>query len=227
MRSTVCMRRFLVVLGVSLVGCAGRPMEPPAPPPLPPIPANAPFFAPAPQDGKLRQSLRQKTEQLLASCPVVYPCDRAHLLRGLAALYEDRELAAIHFRAAAVSAPNSSAGASSLAWLQLLKENDLPVAPASLGQATERLIQDLIEQELGRRQEPHEPTGAAEIATLKQELKVRDKQLEQELKARDKQLDELNKQLEALKQIDREMRDKTQQTRPPTKPTPPKPSEGP
>src|SRR2546430_2641550 len=105
--------QVLVVLGVFVVGCSGM-VGPPVPPPAPP---NAPVFTSAADDGKVRHTLRQKTEQILSACPAVYPCDRAHLLRGLAALYEDRELAAIHFRAAAVSAPNSSAGASSLTWL--------------------------------------------------------------------------------------------------------------
>jgi hypothetical protein len=206
--------QLLVVLSVSVVGCSVRPVTPPVPPP---VPSNAPFFASNPQDGKLRQSFRQKADQLLATCPAVHPCERAHFLRGMVALYDDRELAATHFKSAAASAPNSSAGASSIAWLQLLKDSDYDIASPSFGQATERLVQELIEQELARRQESHEPTGSAEIATLKQELKVRDKQL-----------DELTKQLEALKQIDREMRDKTLQTRPPSK-TPPagKPNESP
>ena len=74
--------------------------------------------------------------------------------------------------------------------------------------ATIQLLRDLLDRELQAQQ-------------LSKELDASPVQaLQRDLKARDKKLEDLTKQLEALKQIDRKIREKTLSSRPSKKTTP-------
>ena len=201
MRSHALCRLFSVLLSGVVAGCSLQALNP--------MPRIAPFFVPDPQDAKLYQALGQKADHLLATCSPTYPCERAHFVRGMVALYEDRELAATHFKAAAAAAPASNAGTASLFWLDLLKNSHPYSGQGPFANATVRLLRELVDQELMLRHAMNGVAAAAETAPLKQELKSRDKQIE-----------DLTKQLEALKQIDREMRDMTLPNRPPSKTAP-------
>jgi hypothetical protein len=208
MRTHARLITVLILVMGAITGCSTYSSNPVSP--------NAPFFSPDPQDVKLHQMDRQKADQLLSTCAGTAPCERARFLRGMVALYEDRELAATHFKAALAAAPGTHVGSSSQFWLQLLKESDSASGQASFAQATARLVRELLDQELLLRQ-AISATTATDLTVLKQELKIRDKQVE-----------DLTKQLEALKQIDREMRDMAVPTRPASKPAPSlKPNEGP
>jgi len=156
------------------------------------------FFMPDPRDGKLYVTLERETDQLLSTCSAVHFCDRAHFIRGLLALYQDREIATDHFQTAVAMAPTSARAEPSLFWLQLLKETAGGTAEdGRFSRATAQLLRDLLDREL-----------LAEQLLL--ELETSPVQsLQRDLKARDKKLEDLTKQLEALKQIDQEMREKT------------------
>ena len=156
------------------------------------------FFIPDPRDGKLYVTLEREADQLLGTCSAVHFCDRAHFIRGLLALYQDRETAADHFQTAVAMAPTSARAEPSLFWLQLLKETAGGTAEdGRFSRATVQLVRDLLDRELLAEQ-------------LLQELETSPVQsLQRDLKARDKKLEDLTKQLEALKQIDQEMREKT------------------
>ena len=179
------------------------PIEPPA------APALASFFAPDPQDVPLYASLEKQADQLLATCSPARTCDQAHFMRGLVALYENRETATGHLQVAAAMAPTSARAESSLFWLQILEET--PNGATENGRfshATIQLLRDLLDRELLTQH-------------LLKELDASPVQaLQRDLKARDKKLEDLTKQLKALKQIDRKMREKTLPTRPSSKTAP-------
>ncbi|MEP6600375.1 MAG: hypothetical protein ABJB49_01030 [Nitrospirota bacterium] len=174
------------------------------------------FFAPDPRDGKLYVTLEREADQLLGTCSPVRSCDRAHFIRGLVALYQSRETAADHFQTAVAMAPTSKRAEPSLFWLQLLKEAAGAAAEdGPFARATVQLVRDLLERELLTEQLLHE-LGTSPVQTLQRDLKARDKKLE-----------DLTKQLEALKQIDQEMREKTMPNRPSPKTIPPRGKENP
>jgi hypothetical protein len=187
-----------------------------------------PFFVPDAQDIELYQTLGQKADQLLVRCSARHSCDRAHFLRGLVALYENRDIATSHFQAAVAAAPSGDAAASSLFWLQLMEKSHPYSGQAPLAQATTQLLSALLDQELVMRQVMNGTYGT-DLAALKRELQAREKRLAEltkelettsipalyrELKARDRKLEDVTKQLEALKQIDREMRGRMLPARP-------------
>jgi hypothetical protein len=151
------------------------------------------FFTAAPQDSDTVQAFAREQERQVQICAAAHACDRAHYLRALAALYEDRQVAMTHFQAAA-KIPNGRYAASSLQWIRLLEDGkDGAQYQAALSQATERLVRDVIERE----------KDVQAIQSLKQELKVREKRI-----------DELTQQIDALKRVDQEVKDRVKPSRP-------------
>lgn len=163
--------------------------------------SSSPFFVPDPREAPRFQTLSRDQDSVLASCAESHTCDRAHFTRALLALYEDQSVAAKHFKNVIEVAPKSRLAASSQFWLFLL---DDPPNYWSRGrtftEATERLVRDLVEME------------ALSLQVLQRELKARDAELklrDAELKLREKKMDELTQQLDALKRIDQEMKEKS------------------
>ena len=181
-----------------------------------PTPPVTSFFIPDPRDGTLHVTLQREADQLLGTCSPVRSCDRAHFIRGLVALYQNRETAVDHFQTAVAMAPTSTRAEPSLFWLQLLKETAGATAEdGRFSRVTVQLVRDLLERELLAEQLLHE-LGTSPVHTLQRDLKARDKKLE-----------DLTKQLEALKQIDQEMREKTMPSRPSNKTNPSRGKENP
>ncbi|MDH5576340.1 MAG: hypothetical protein OEY80_12720 [Nitrospirota bacterium] len=204
---------------------------------LTPDPVDVPFF----------RAIGEDQDKKLISCKNDDECRAAHFLRGLAALYENRELAALHFRKVVVSRPNSALAGESRFWLWLLDVMNAPGGGGVTSQAfTKRLVRELVEKDLL----VHELSGQLENASveaLQQELAKREKAVEelnqavanltkqteqlkkeqalrqdmqQELKASEKKVQELTNQLEALRRIDQEIREKAPPTRPSEKMAP-------
>jgi hypothetical protein len=201
----------LLLLISGIVGCSGvqRPIPPPEPIPIPAAPVLPSFFTPNHQDLELYETLERQADQLLATCSPGHTCDRAHFIRGLVALYENRDTAAEHFQVAVAMAPTSARAESSLFWLHLLEETESGTTEnGRFSHATIQLLRDLLDRELLAQH-------------LLKELEATPVQaLQRDLKARDKKLEDLSKQLEALKQVDREMREKTLPSRPSSRPIP-------
>lgn len=213
MRTGIRFSTIGLVMALAMTGCS-----------LPhrnPIPDLHFFFVPDPDGVKQYEGLRSEADHLLATCWITHSCDRAHFLRGMVALYENRDVAASHFQVAAAIAPSTTTAASSLLWLQLLKETKPYSSQGPFGRATTQLVKELIKQELTIRQ-VMQPKEGPDIAELKRELQAKNKRMEEltkergsstssalqrELKARDKQLEDLAKQIEELKKIDLEMRE--------------------
>lgn len=217
---------------------------------VPVSPANfASVLTPEPEDLPFFRAIAEDQEKKLNSCKTEDECRTVHFLRGLAALYENRELAALHFRKVVVSRPSSTLAGESRFWLWLLDVLNSPGGGGiTLQDFTKRLVREIVETELL----VHELSGQlgnASIEALQQELAIREKAVEelnevvanlskqteqlkkeqtlrqgvqQELKVSEKKVQELTNQLEALRRIDQEIREKASPTRPSEKmaPTP-------
>ena len=202
---------------------------------------------PEPEDVPYFKAIAEDQEKQLGLCKDDDTCRSAHFLRALSALYENRELAALHFRKVIVSRPNSLLAGESRFWLWFL---DVLNSPNSAGLTSHELIKRLAREVVGKELWIHELTGMVEnssVDSLKNELAAQDgavkklnqtvatltKQLEQAkkeeairedvqqaLKASEEKVDELTKQLEALRRIDQEIREKAPPTRPSEKMAP-------
>jgi len=196
--------RVLLSLMLSLEACASM-NGPPS--------ASSPFLVTNPHDAKQYQALAREQESVLTKCAESRSCDRAHFTRALVALYENREVAVRHFRQVVAAAPKSRLASSSLFWLELLQD---PRAESGqngpLARATDRLVRDLLDREVMIHQLTKETTASLQA-------------LQEELTARDKKVEKLTNQLEALKQIDREMKDKSRLPKPSTKSLEPSPKD--
>ena len=178
---------LLLVLVTSLEACSSMSGYPSS--------SASPFFVPDSRDAKLYQALAREQDTLLATCAESRSCDRAHFTRALVALYENQEIAAKHFQEVVDGAPKSRLAATSLLWLRLLQDSPSTTGLASLfARPTERLVRDLLELETS--------------LVLSHQ---------RELQARDKKVEELTEQLEALKRIDQEMKEKVRPTKPSNK----------
>jgi TolA-binding protein len=202
---------------------------------------------PEPEDVPYFKAIAEDQEKQLGLCKDDDTCRSAHFLLALSTLYENRELAALHFRKVVASRPNSLLAAESRFWLWFL---DVLNTPNSAGLTSQELIKRLAREVVSKEFWIHELTGMLEnssVDSLKQQLAAQDgavkklnqtvatltKQLEQakkeevmrqdvqqSLKVSEKKVDELTKQLEALRRIDQEIREKAPPTRPSEKMAP-------
>ncbi len=243
--------RFLFFL-LAILWCTActSPYLNPSPPPTQ-TPKNSSnlteVLEPEAEDKPFFEAIAEDQEKKLSSCKNEEECRSVHFLRGLAALYDNRELAALHFRKVVASRPNSTLAKESRFWLWYL---DVLNSPSQAGMTQSdllrRLTREIVEKELSI----YELTGKLENASveaLEQEVLLRDKsiatlnqangglkkqieqlkieqvqrqEVEKELKAREQKVQELTKQLEALRRIDQEIREKAPPTRPSEKMTP-------
>ena len=170
-------------LGLALQACTSAP--PPAPPRA--------FFSVAPQEVPAVQAFAREQERQIQTCVAARACDRAHYLRGLAALYEDRRVAVKHFRAVS-GAPAGPYAESSRAWVRLLEDGRAPAYDPNFGQAAERVVREVLERE-----------AAARTAAGRQE---ESQALRQQVREQEKRIDELTRQIDALKRVDQEVKER-------------------
>ncbi len=201
---------------------------------------------PEPEDISFFKAIGENQEKQLGICKNEGECRHAHFLRALAALYENRELAALHFRKVVVSRPNGLLAGESRFWLWFL---DVLNTPNNAGLTSHELIKRLAREIVDKELSIYELSGKLESTSvvLKNQLAVQDeavkklnrtiasltKELEQAkkeqairqdaqkaLKVSEKKVEELTSQLDALRRIDQEIRDKVPPTRPSEKMTP-------
>ena len=219
-----------------------------------PPPTSHPYFAVDPADIKSLHALAKKQDALASKCAEHNTCDHVYFTRALLGLYESREAAEKYFDKVIALAPKSQLASSSRLWLQLLKDpaptdrswfSSVMSAPAisdahsALGQATDRLVRDLLDRELMVQQlRVMKDADTQSFEALQRDLTERERKMEaltskreppkvgaeaatvqalqKQLTERDKKIEELTSQLEALKRIDQEMRDKIRPIRPPS-----------
>jgi len=202
---------------------------------------------PEAEDVPYFKAIAEDQEKQLGLCKDNDTCRSAHFLRGLSALYENRELAALHFRKVVASRPNGTLAGESRFWLWFL---DVMNTPNSAGLTSHELIKRLTREVVDKELSIHELSAQLDNASvdrlnnevadkdevikkLNQAMATLAKQLEQgkkeqalrqdaqqALKASEKKVEELTNQLEALRRIDQEIREKVPPTRPSEKMTP-------
>ena len=190
---------LLVVALLTLVGCAEvEPVaENPVPAPVPAAPVEPYLVLPA-ADALRYTALAKEQETMLAACGKRSGCEHAHFTLALIALSQSREIAAAHFQRVA-GGPNASLAEQSRLWLKLLRmppPSGEPTGPV-VHSLMVALVREYLDRELNLQQALKEQRAAAQDA------------LQQELGARDQRIKSLSEQLEALKQIDDEIRTKT------------------
>lgn len=173
-------------LGLALQACISAPP-----------PAGPAFFSVAQQEAAAVHAFAREQERQVQACATARACDRAHYLRGLAALYEDRVVAVKHFRAVAGAQAGPYAD-SSRAWVRLLAEDRrTPIRDPDLVRASERVVREVLERE-----------AAARTAAGKQEESQAVHALRQQLREQEKKIDELTRQIDALNRVDQEVKDR-------------------
>ena len=244
-RTAVSLTRCsLIISSLLLVGCAAWTT---------PVPGSRPYFSAEPREVKLFQLFAARQESVILKCGESNSCDHVYFTRGLLGLYESREIAEKYFGKVVALAPKSQLAASSKAWLALLQQPTpgnrswpeavfrapvLAEINTSLAVTTDRLVRDLLDQEILIQQIRASKEGESEtIEALQRELMDRDHKIEallskkdsaktsadpaaiqtlqKQLTERDRKIEELSAQLEALKRIDQEMREKVRPIRPP------------
>lgn len=223
---------------------------------------SQPYFVVDTGEAKLLHALAKKQEALIPKCAEHNSCDHMYFTRALLGLYESRDSASKYFEKVIAVSPKSQMASSSKLWLQLLEYHSSPTeqtwlqsviaAPAIsesqaiLGQASDRLVRDLLDRELMIQQlRAMKEADAQSLEGLQRDLAERDRKgdtasgrkdakdshrslqdpgivlsLQKQLSDRDRKIEELSSQLEALKRIDQEMRDKIRPVRPPSTITP-------
>ena len=239
----------LIFLLLNFTACTGQYWNAEQPVELYTVaPSNLPqVLDPEVEDVPYFNAIAEDQEKQLELCNNEDACRAAHFLRALSALYENRELAALHFRKVVVSQPSSLLARESRFWLWFL---DVLNTPNSAGLTSQELIKRLTREVVGKELSIHElnqKLKSVSIEVWKNEVASRDeiiqkqkqaivnmtKQLEQAkktqvlrqdslqaLKASEKKVEELTNQLEALRRIDQEIREKVPPTRPSEELTP-------
>ena len=244
-------------LCLALSGCASLAPE---------TSGSHPYFTVDPNEAKTMHALAKKQDAIVAKCAEHSSCDHAYFTRALMSLYESRDTAARYFEKVIAASPRSQLASTSRLWLQLLQQYPPPsdrswftsvlAAPAvsdgqvALGQASDRLVRDLLDRELVIQQLRATRDADAQILEqLQRDLAERDRRadaligkkeptkppaesgtvqaLQKQLAEREKKIDELYSQLEALKRIDQETREKIRPIRPPSTVAPPQTPEQP
>ncbi len=234
-----------------LSGCASWAPEPSG---------SQPYFPLEGADAKAMHALAKKQDAVAAKCVEHNSCDHAYFTRALIGLYESRDAAIKNFEKVIATAPRGQLASTSRLWVQLLQQYPAPsdrswlasvmAAPAvsdgqvALGQASDRLVRDLLDRELVIQQLRATRDADAQILEqLQRDLAERDRKadaligkketpkppaesgtvqaLQKQLAEREKKIDELYSQLEALKRIDQETREKIRPIRPPSTVAPP------
>jgi len=207
------------------------------------------IFSPSPQNMKLLEGLETRADNQLAQCRDPETCNYAHFLKALTALHSNQKTAMYHFQKVMESPPHNRLSQASRVWLWLLDEiHRSPSQSASKTDLTKELVQALLDRDLGLLESPvtgqplvpddlrqalmaHETTVKAlsaqvhelsqEVAVLKTESASKHS-LQKALHAREEKVAELTSQLDALRRIDQELKEKAPPTTPSETILPPK-----
>ncbi len=199
------------------------------------------IFTPTPQNTPYLATLGMEAKKQLTNCQPTRECDSAHFIRALALLQENRVRALHHFQKVAVSSIDSPLARSSRVWIWILDEtNPTNTSAVPRTNLTQGLIQALVTKDLALARQPqfHSPSEQKSQTPQNQiryDIKIKAlteqvqglahdvasfsnqssaiKSLRKELDARDKKVEVLSLQLDALRRIDQELKEKSTPTR--------------
>ena len=169
-----------------------------------------PFLTFSPEEIRRYENLEREHHALLLTCGRTRSCDRVHFTLALISLAESRDVASRHFEAVLSATPEGRMAVSSRAWLQVLRTTPSGIEPHGplMYAVTTSLVREYLDREAAVLQQV-KGKGAMPVASLQQELKSKDRQIQS-----------LSRQLEALKHIDDEIREKTRPMSPTNTPLP-------
>ncbi len=210
----------------------------------------ATIFAPPPKDLMFIEGLGTHADNQLAECRNPEACNQAHFLKALTMLHSNPDAARHHFQKVMESPPHNHLSQASRVWLWLLDElSPSHTLGASKIDLTKELVQALLKRDLGLLESPGSTTHPRVPVDLKQLLIAQEaevkalsaqvheltqdvaalktesasnKSLQQALHAREKKVAELTSQLDALRRIDQELKEKAPPTTPSETILPPK-----
>lgn len=199
------------------------------------------IFTPTPQDSVYLATLGKEAEKRLTNCQEIPDCDTAHFFLALALLPENRDLALHHFQKVAISPVEGPLARSSRVWIWILEEtnpththssprtnlaqgllqavltNDLTLARQPLSHHSSeretRALLDRIGYDVKIKTLTEQVQGLAHDVTSFHNQSSAMQNLRKELEARDKKVEELSLQLNALRRIDQELKEKSTPTR--------------
>ncbi len=207
------------------------------------------ILQPDSEDIPFFRAIAETQDEALQTCESQVHCQKHHFLRGLASLYLNKNLAAPHFRKVITAKPSSRLAVESRFWLWFLDVlsydgNDKPTLTTmdmvrrltreivdrefmvyDLGSKLEHVSIDALQQEVAERDKKVEELNQViasltkEMSQLKREPAIR-QSLQKKLKASQKKVEELLSQLDALRRIDQELKEKAPPTRPSEELTP-------
>lgn len=223
----------LLGLGV-LSGCASL---------LPPSPL-APVLLADSADVTLIEALAHEQYTRVESCDARKSCPQDHYVRGLIALFQSRERAVASFQQVKSMAPNSRFATVSTSWIDLLQTTGsgfsfLTVQSAGVPKVTEDFVWEALERELDEANESvrrlfsdrakrvgaltdRRPVTSQDQATSPKDtdqttihaLHRRLHERERTIAERDQQIHVMTSQLDALKRIEEDTRDRRRPLRP-------------
>ena len=176
------------------------------------------FFVPTSADASRLSVLTNQLDAKALSCSEAASCERVYYARGLVSLFENREAARGWFRRVIEQNPASSLAVTSQMWLRLI-EKDEQGAGRSQGEASPvseiavEYVREWIDHQLRERpiaENTLPPVKAQEESIDQSRLLVR---TQRQLREREQQISVLRSQLEALKSIDQE--EKQRKLKPP------------
>ncbi len=226
MRNRVWTIQAVCILGLGVLsGCASL---------LPPSPL-APVLLADPADVTLIEALAHEQYTRVESCDARKSCPQDHYTRGLIALFQSRERAMASFQQVQSVAPNSRLATWSTSWIDLLQASGsglsfLNVQSSGVPKVTEDFVWEALERELDGANEivrglfserakrvgvltDRGPIISQDQATV-QALHKRLHERERTIAERDQQIDVMSGQLDALKRIDQDTRDRQRPLRP-------------
>ena len=235
MRNRVWTIQAACILGLGVLsGCASL---------LPPSPL-APVLLADPADVTLIEALAHEQYTRVESCDARKSCPQDHYTRGLIALFQSRERAGASFQQVRSEAPNSRFATVSTSWIDLLQASGsglsfLTVQSPGVPKVTEDFVWEALERELDGANEsvrslfserakrvggltdrrPVTTQGQAMIPkdtdqAMIQALHKRLHERERTLAERDQQIHVMSSQLDALKRIEEDSRDRRRPLRP-------------
>jgi hypothetical protein len=229
MKNMVWTTQAVCLLGlVALSGCASL---------LPPSPL-APVLLADPADVTLIEALAHEQYTRVESCDARKSCPQDQYTRGLIALFQSRERAVASFQQVRSMAPNSRLATVSTSWIDLLQANGsglnfLNVQSAGVPKVTEDFVWEALERELDEANESvrrlfsdrakrvgaltdRRPVTSHDQATSPkdtdqatiQALHRRLYERERTIAMQNYQIEVMSSQLDALKRIDLDTRDR-------------------
>src|SRR5262245_52677073 len=235
MRNMVRTIQIAGMLGLGiLAGCAT--LMPPSP--------YAPFLHADATDAPLIEALAHEQFSRVESCPTRNSCPQDHYTQGLIALFQSRERAVASFQQVISEAPNTHLATRSTSWIEVMQtragvpkvtedfiwdtlERELEGAnerlPSLFSDRAKRVGEE-PDRPLMTRQEPTPEPKDDNLPILEkdkdhvtiQALQKRHRERERSLTERDRQIETMASQVEAMKRIDQDARDRQRQPKRPT-----------